>query len=96
MTTPAYTTENLSALRGLVTNGHVLDASTVLGLISQLETTLQAADRVREVHAPHDAVMNPGTRHERLVKVCVGCGTDDGNWQTYPCPTIRALEGTNQ
>jgi hypothetical protein len=39
--------------------------------------------------------MNPGP-HERLVKVCSGCGTDDGNWQRWPCPTIRALDGGEQ
>ena len=48
-------------------------------------------ERVREVHQPIDAMLNPG-RHERVVKVCTGCGTDDGNWQRWPCPTIRALD----
>ncbi|WP_346921882.1 hypothetical protein [Glutamicibacter creatinolyticus] len=52
-----------------------------------------AVQRVRGVHIPHNAVMNPGSRHERLVKVCTGCGTDDGNWQIHPCPTIRAMDG---
>ena len=46
---------------------------------------------VLAVHQPLDAVMNPG-RHERIVKVCTGCGTDDGNWQRFPCPTVRAIE----
>ena len=52
---------------------------------------LAAVDAVLAVHQPIDAVMNPG-RHERIVKVCTGCGADDGNWQRYPCPTIRAIE----
>ncbi|MFC4128893.1 hypothetical protein [Nocardia rhizosphaerae] len=51
-----------------------------------------ATDRVREVHQPVEAlnVRYPGGRP---TQVCSGCGTDDGNWQTYPCPTIRALGG---
>ncbi|MEV6219766.1 hypothetical protein [Nocardia sp. NPDC051833] len=56
-------------------------------------TELEAAtDRVREVHQPVDAlnVRYPGGRR---TQVCAGCGTDDGNWQMYPCPTIRALSG---
>ena len=47
--------------------------------------------RVTAVHTPTNALMNPG-RNERVVEVCTGCGTDDGNWQIYPCPTIRALD----
>ncbi|MBF6358222.1 hypothetical protein IU449_27370 [Nocardia higoensis] len=53
-------------------------------------TELEAQrDRVRELHQPIEAVnmRHPGGR---LTRVCSGCGTDDGNWQTYPCPTIRA------
>ena len=51
--------------------------------------------RVRAIHEPIDAVMNPGPR-ERIVKVCTGCGTDDGNWQRWPCPTVRALDGEGE
>jgi hypothetical protein len=59
------------------------------------ESILRAAnasiDRVRKVHEPIDAVMFAGGRqHPR--KVCTGCGTDDGNWQIWPCPTIRAVD----
>jgi hypothetical protein len=46
--------------------------------------------RVREVHEPIEAV-NMRYPGGRLTQVCSGCGTDDGNWQIYPCPTIRAL-----
>ena len=56
-------------------------------------TLLAALDAVLAVHEPIDALMNPG-RHQRIVKVCTGCGTDDGNWQRYPCPTVRAIEAT--
>ncbi|TDP76329.1 hypothetical protein DEU31_3036 [Brachybacterium sp. AG952] len=49
-----------------------------------------ALARVREVHAPIDAVdEHRGARR----KVCAGCGTDAGAWQVWPCSTIRAVEG---
>lgn len=51
---------------------------------------VEAVDAVMVVHQPMDALMNPG-RYERIVKVCTGCGTDDGNWQRYPCPTVNAI-----
>lgn len=54
----------------------------------ELEATIA---RVREVHEPLDAVHYQG-RSQTLRKVCTGCGTDDGNWQVWPCPTIRAIE----
>lgn len=50
-----------------------------------------ALDAVRAVHEPVDALMYSGSQ-QRKVQVCTGCGTDDGNWQRWPCPTIRALE----
>lgn len=53
---------------------------------------LAAVKAVVAVHEPMDALMNPGARHERVVKVCTGCGTDDGNWQRFPCPTVSAVE----
>lgn len=46
---------------------------------------------IQELHEGVEALMNPG-RHERLVKVCTGCGADDGNWQRWPCPTRRAAD----
>lgn len=48
-----------------------------------------ALEAVREVHQPLDALH---TNTNRVRKVCTGCGTDDGNWQVWPCPTIRAIE----
>lgn len=55
------------------------------------EQELRAAiERVRAVHEPVDA-MHYGSRTSRLVQVCMGCGQDDGNWQQWPCPTIRAI-----
>jgi hypothetical protein len=65
----------------------ILRAETVR--IEALEGKIR---RVREIHEPIDAVMFAGGgQHAR--RVCTGCGTDDGNWQVWPCPTIRALDG---
>lgn len=44
--------------------------------------------QVRAVHEPFDAL---NVRYGHVQKVCAGCGTDDGNWQVWPCPTIRAI-----
>ena len=68
----------------------MMDPATTLALIAEVRELRAKVERVREVHEPIDALLNPG-RHERVVKVCIGCGTDDGNWQRYPCPTTRAL-----
>lgn len=58
----------------------------------ELHAALAAAlERVRKVHEPIDAVHYAG-RSQTLRQVCTGCGTDDGNWQVWPCPTIRAME----
>ncbi|MFC8531870.1 hypothetical protein [Nocardia sp. NPDC057227] len=57
--------------------------------VAELETQLA---RVRETHQPVDALNIRHHPNGRLTRVCSGCGTDDGNWQIYPCPTIRALE----
>lgn len=43
---------------------------------------------VREIHQPIEAL---NVRYGQKQQVCTGCGTDDGNWQLYPCPTIRAV-----
>jgi len=51
----------------------------------------QALAAIQELHEGVEALMNPG-RHERLVKVCTGCGTDDGNWQHWPCPTRKLAD----
>lgn len=52
-------------------------------------TAENALEAVRDVHQPLDALH---TNTGRVRKVCTGCGTDDGNWQVWPCPTIRAIE----
>ena len=68
----------------------MMDPATTLALVAEVRELRAKVERVREVHEPIDAMLNPG-RHERVVKVCIGCGTDDGNWQRWPCPTVRAL-----
>lgn len=59
--------------------------------LAELMEAREALARVRDVHEPVDALMFSGP-HQRMVKVCTGCGTDDGNWQRWPCPTVRAME----
>ena len=60
--------------------------------VDALNVSKAAMDRVRAIHSPVDAVNYHGGT-PRQTRVCAGCGTDDGNWQIWPCPTIRALEG---
>lgn len=66
------------------------DAAFIAASRTDVPRLLRALDAMMEVHEPVDAIMNPG-RYERVVKVCTGCGTDDGNWQRYPCPTVAAV-----
>lgn len=49
-----------------------------------------AIEAVRNIHLPIDALMY-GIHNSWQTRVCTGCGQDDGNWQTWPCPTIRAI-----
>lgn len=70
------------------------DPPTAIALLNRLQAAEAKLARVIGVHTPTNALMNPG-RNERVVEVCTGCGTDDGNWQIYPCPTIRALDGAS-
>jgi len=71
-------------------DGTVEDAELTAAARTLLPALAKALADVLDVHAPTKALMNPG-RHERLVEVCIGCGTDDGNWQVHPCPTRRAI-----
>lgn len=61
-------------------------------LLAELRKRDEALAAVAVLHEPIEALMFSGP-HERLVKVCAGCGTDDGNWQRWPCPTIAAVTG---
>lgn len=51
-----------------------------------------AVERVQALHTPINAADYGVRNRGALVQVCTGCGQDDGNWQYWPCPTIRALE----
>jgi hypothetical protein len=52
---------------------------------------LDAIDAVTALHQPVDALMYAGKSQAHKVQVCTGCGQDDGNWNRYPCPTVRAI-----
>ena len=66
------------------------DAAFIAAAPSTVARLLGIVERVEKVHEPIEALMYSGS-HQRLVKVCTGCGTDDGNWQRWPCPTIKAI-----
>lgn len=59
--------------------------------VMDLKATHAAIAGVVQIHEATDALMYSG-KNQRIVKVCTGCGTDDGNWQRWPCPTIKALD----
>ena len=67
------------------------DAEFIANARADLPRLLAAIRAVEAVHEPIDAL---NVRSNRVQKVCTGCGTDDGNWQTWPCPTIRAITNT--
>lgn len=51
-------------------------------------------DALKAVEAVHEPILalDYGVRDAPLKReVCTGCGQDDGNWQIWPCPTIRAI-----
>ena len=64
------------------------DAEFIAHARTDLPRLLAAVRAVEAVHEPIDAL---NVRINRIQKVCTGCGTDDGNWQVWPCPTIRAI-----
>ena len=64
------------------------DAEFIAHAREDLPRLLAAVRAVEAVHEPIDAL---NVRINRIQKVCTGCGTDDGNWQVWPCPTIRAI-----
>ena len=66
------------------------DAEFIAASRTDVPRLVAALEAVLDAHEPVNALLNPGP-HERVVKVCTGCGTDDGNWQRWPCPTVRAI-----
>lgn len=67
------------------------EVAQVAESVDLLTPNTRVVDAVRKIHGPIDAL---NTRYPggRMTQVCTGCGTDDGNWQTWPCPTIRAVD----
>ena len=63
---------------------------TVAYLLTELRKRDDALAKVEALHKPIDAAMYAGNGVHK-VKVCTGCGTDDGNWQRWPCPTRAAV-----
>ena len=61
----------------------------VAALIAEVERLQAQIGVVRTLHEPIEAL---NTTVNRVQKVCLGCGQDNGNWQNWPCPTTRALE----
>jgi hypothetical protein len=59
-------------------------------LLTELRKRDDALARVEALHQPVDAAMYAGNGVHK-VKVCTGCGRDDGNWQRWPCPTRAAV-----
>ena len=62
----------------------------IAALLAEVERLRARIEKVRELHKPIDAL---NTSVNQIQQVCIGCGQDDGNWQRWPCPTIRALDG---
>ena len=59
-------------------------------LVAEVETLRGQIDAAKALHKPLDAL---NTNSNRIGQVCLGCGQDNGNWNEWPCPTIRALDG---
>ena len=66
------------------------NAKYVNHAIQAFPQALNALQAVMEVHTPIKA-LNMCYRGGRVQQVCTGCGTDDGNWNHWPCPTVRAI-----
>ena len=63
--------------------------SDIAALVAEVERLRGQIDAARALHKPLDAL---NTNSNRIGQVCLGCGQDNGNWNEWPCPTIRALE----
>ena len=76
--------------------GIVTKLRTTKGSPYALDVMKEAADVIDAVLALHEPIpaADYGVRDRPShVQVCTGCGQDDGNWQYWPCPTVRALGG---
>ena len=61
-------------------------------LLTEADALVAAVERVQALHTPINAADYGVRNRGAITQVCTGCGQDDGNWQYWPCPTIRALE----
>lgn len=61
-------------------------------LLAKADALVAAVERVQALHTPINAADYGVRNRGAITQVCTGCGQDDGNWQYWPCPTIRALE----
>ena len=64
------------------------DADFIAHSRADIPALTAAIRAVLELHKPIEAL---NTHYYRMQRVCTGCGTDDGNWQTWPCPTVKAI-----
>ena len=64
--------------------------SDLAALVAEVERLRGQIDAAKALHKPLDA-LNTNSNH--IGQVCLGCGQDNGNWNEYPCPTMRALDG---
>ena len=76
----------VSQREALRTADDCMDASMAL------PKALDALAAVLAVHRPLNAVNAAARPGRQATQVCRGCGTDAGNWEQWPCPTIRAIE----
>lgn len=69
----------------------VADAEFIANARQDIPALLSALDAVAALHQPLDALMYAGRSQQHKLQVCTGCGQDDGNWNQWPCPTVRAI-----
>ncbi|MCQ9367362.1 hypothetical protein NQ036_03755 [Brevibacterium sp. 91QC2O2] len=70
--------------------GSAADIRAIADARAALPHLLTALEGVLQVHQPIEAVDELG-RTKRPIRVCAGCGTDSGQWQLYPCRTVRPI-----
>ena len=58
---------------------------TEIFLMKQIEKYKAQVERVRELHQPINGPADDTT--------CKACVIDEDNYPTYPCPTVKALDG---
>ena len=82
---------HISAQDGINEDQREPDAEFIAAARTDVPRLVAALRAVEGVHEPVDALMYTGKSQHHKVHVCVGCGQDDGNWQPWPCPTIRTI-----